>query len=783
MAEFYIRNSGALAAENGYPVVAIYPNSKRPMGRDWNHHPLSKEECETYYNPEAGVGILCGFGRAPLACIDIDVSDEGIVNEMLELMGPRYSLFVRTGRAPRKAVIVRTEKPIKSFASGWFEKDGSQIRVEVLGEGKQFVAYHIHEKTHKPYVWDNFECEPIDAPIEYVPLATEELIKSWIDTFERIAQKHGYKPLGSENFSSNDSEDVCLKVETEKCGLTLDEAREYIQGAKLVKPNRETFLKVGMALHFEFDGSEEAKLLWDEWARDKEGYRGYESLSQVWKSFKHKSTDNPLTMRWIIKEYRKHGGIITRNDCSEYALQERVPSVLKGRFKRFSESSDCCFFREGHWERMPKSEGQGLVRQVVTSLFKKRLNEAEGDDFKKAVQKEIAGYKAHAFGFVSRVYDGIAQVPAHLVSSGDFDRGTRYFGVANGDIDLKTGELLPPDSKRMVSLCSSVKYISGADCPIWRRSVDEWVGPVVARYLQVLFGYVMLGQPSQHELFVILFGSGCNGKSTMTRILSRVFGQYYCPINTETYASLAKPRSSVGTARADLIALKGARMVVAQESDEGAVLNDSSVKAMTGGDPIVARQMYSSEVERIVPTWTTFLATNHIPRIKASDDGLWRRLVFIEFPRNFDKDPTFKRDPTLTEKLDRELPGILNWLLEGLSIYRREGLKMPDEVNLLIASEREGADPFARWLRERVDTTGGKGKYLDTTAAWVDFTSWARRGEEDICGYTKTLFGRKLKKKASLSKRITSGHRLFGLQLKPDLDETIDETIEEDSWE
>lgn len=780
MTEFYIRNSGALAAENGYPVVAIYPNSKRPMGQDWNHRPLAKNECETFYNPEAGVGILCGYGRYPLACVDMDVSDEAIIREMLDLITFGKALFTRTGRAPRKAVIVRTEKPIRSFASCWFEKDGNQIRVEVLGEGKQFVAYHIHEKTHKPYVWDNFECEPIDSRIEYVPLVTEEQIRSWLDGFESIAQKHGYKPLGNESSSSDSSEDVCLKVETEKCGLTLDEAREYIQGAKLNKPNREVFLKVGMALHFEFDGSEEAKLLWDEWARDKEGYRGYESLSLVWDSFKRESTDNPLTMRWIIKECGRHQGIITRNDCSEYALQERVPVVLKGRFKRFSESSDCCFFREGHWERMPKSEGQGIVRQVITGLFKKRLNEAEGEEFKKAVKKEIASYKTHAFGFVSRVYDGIAQVPSHLVRSGDFDRDTRYFGVANGDIDLKTGQLLPPNSKRMVSLCSPVAYAPEADCPIWRRSVEEWVGPVVARYLQVLFGYVMLGQPSQHELFVILFGSGCNGKSTMTRILSRVFGQYYCPINTETYASLSKPRSTVGTARADLIALKGARMVVAQESDEGAVLNDSSVKAMTGGDPIVARQMYSSEVERIVPTWTTFLATNHIPRIKATDNGLWRRLVFIEFPRNFDKDPTFRRDPDLTEKLDRELPGVLNWLLEGLSIYRKEGLKMPDEVSFLIASERENADVFSRWFKERVDTTGGKDKFLDTVTAWVDFTSWARRGEEDICGHTKVLFGRKLKGKALGSKRVNSGNRLFGLQLKPDLEE---EETENDSWE
>lgn len=777
MAEFYIRKSGALAAENGYPVVAIYPNSKRPMGRDWNHNPLSKEECETFYNQEAGAGILCGFGRFPLACVDIDVSDEAIVKEMLELMSFRNTFFTRTGRAPRKAVIVRTERPIRSFASRWFEKDGSQIRVEVLGEGKQFVAYHIHEKTHKPYEWDNFEGEPADTPIEYVPLVTEELIRNWIESFERIAQEHGYKAVGTESYSTDSSDDLGLKVETEKCGLTISSARRYLKGARLDKPTRDSFLKVGMALHFEFDGSEKAKLLWDEWARDKEGYRGFGGLSRVWASFKRKPTDNPLTMRWIIKEYYKHHDRVD-DTLLEGALAVRIPENMDGGIKCLAGAGGAYIFNGVHWDRVFDSEGEGIVADEICKVMRERIGTAQTDEEREKAVKCLWDFKRSFSSFVSRVYKGIGMVPGNLARVSDFDRATRYFGVANGDLDLLDRKFLPPDKDRMISLHSEVAYDPQAECPLWRTNMELWVGKEVARFLQILFGYTLLGEPARHEYFVILFGEGCNGKSTMMRILSEVLGQYYCPINAETYASLAKPRSSVGTARADLIALKGARMVVAQESDEGAILNDSSVKAMTGGDPIVARQMYSSEVERIIPTWTTFLATNHIPRIKATDNGLWRRLVFVEFPRNFDKDPNVKRDPGLSGKLRTELPGILNWLLEGLTIYLKEGLVLPDSVIKRIAGEKENSDVLARWFKERVQPAEDGG-YLDSKDAWVDFTSWARAGEEDIAGFTKTLLTRRLRKKVNRWKRLSSGHRLFGIKLKPDLEDAVDDT----SWE
>jgi P4 family phage/plasmid primase-like protien len=206
---------------------------------------------------------------------------------------------------------------------------------------------------------------------------------------------------------------------------------------------------------------------------------------------------------------------------------------------------------------------------------------------------------------------------------------------------------------------------------------------------------------------------------------------------------------------------------VGQETDEGARLNEAGIKSMTGGDPVVARQMYSSTVETIDPTWTMILSTNHLPVIKATDDGIWRRLVFLEFPRNFDKDPKIKKNLNLTDELRKELPGILNWLLEGLHRYQKEGLDVPDEVRFLKEKLREGSDVLERWRTERLEECELEpGVGVKVKDAWTDFLRWARDGEEEIGQYTKALFTRRLKEKIRKGRAYGSSWVFQGVKLR-----------------
>src|SRR3954467_1708292 len=97
---------------------------------------------------------------------------------------------------------------------------------------------------------------------------------------------------------------------------------------------------------------------------------------------------------------------------------------------------------------------------------------------------------------------------------------------------------------------------------------------------------------------------------------------------------------------------------------------------MTGGDSITCRALYSS-YETYVPQFKLWLATNALPHITGTDESIWRRIHVVEFPVTI---PSGERDPNLFEKLAAELPGVLNWALDGLAEWNASGLNPPEAV-------------------------------------------------------------------------------------------------------
>ncbi|MCW3678891.1 DNA primase, partial [Burkholderia cenocepacia] len=104
------------------------------------------------------------------------------------------------------------------------------------------------------------------------------------------------------------------------------------------------------------------------------------------------------------------------------------------------------------------------------------------------------------------------------------------------------------------------------------------------------------------------------------------------------------------------------------------------IKAMTGGDPIPARGLWSKTTIEVVPTWVAFMPTNHKPIVKGDDHAIWRRLMLVPFERNFDKDATIKKDPSRAERLAAELPGVLAWCVRGALAYQQHGLRPTSSV-------------------------------------------------------------------------------------------------------
>ena len=114
----------------------------------------------------------------------------------------------------------------------------------------------------------------------------------------------------------------------------------------------------------------------------------------------------------------------------------------------------------------------------------------------------------------------------------------------------------------------------------------------------------------------------------------------------------------------DLARLRGTWFVATTETEQGKKIAEPLIKQITGNDSITARFLYG-EFFNFIPTFKVFMATNHKPKIKGTDYGIWRRIKLIPFTNRI---PEEKQDKHLEGKLKKEASGILNWLLEGVSL-------------------------------------------------------------------------------------------------------------------
>ena len=136
----------------------------------------------------------------------------------------------------------------------------------------------------------------------------------------------------------------------------------------------------------------------------------------------------------------------------------------------------------------------------------------------------------------------------------------------------------------------------------------------------------------------------------------------------------------------------GKRFITCSEVNEFN-LNESRLKALTGRDPMTARFL-NHEFFTFIPVCKIWIATNNKPKIVGTDDGIWRRIHLIPFTQTFEG----RENKTLKDQLREELPGILNWIIEGARIWLSKGLQPPDTVKAATAAYRQESNPITPFV-------------------------------------------------------------------------------------
>lgn len=262
-------------------------------------------------------------------------------------------------------------------------------------------------------------------------------------------------------------------------------------------------------------------------------------------------------------------------------------------------------------------------------------------------------------------------------------------------IDLLTGEDYQPRREDMITKQAGCHLDATPPTPLWDAFLDRVTGADTAlrSYLQRVAGYAMTGHTYEHVLF-FAFGSGANGKSVFINTLAGIWGDYATVAPMDLFMRSRYEQHPTG-----LASLRGARLVVATETDDGAHWSEAKIKRLTGGDPITARWMRGDHFT-YTPQFKLFVAGNHLPALRNVDEAMRRRIHLIPFTVTI---PMHERDDLLPDKLKAEWPGILSWCIDGSLEWREHGLRPPEAVRSATEEYLQGEDSFTTWLDECVE--------------------------------------------------------------------------------
>jgi putative DNA primase/helicase len=308
---------------------------------------------------------------------------------------------------------------------------------------------------------------------------------------------------------------------------------------------------------------------------------------------------------------------------------------------------------------------------------------------------------------------------------------------------------------------------------LWKAKIEEWVGnkPEVAAYLQRLIGYAITGM-SNEPLFAMLVGEGRNGKTIFIEIIKEVMGDYMSPIPADLLLDQGKYQRNADSPTPTIMSLRGLRIAYASETDENRSFSTSRVKWLTGGDRLVGRYPWDRDPTSFIPSHALFLLTNHKPRAKGHEQAFWDRVRLIPFPFRYVDSPSEKvdyerqRDPELIDKLRREMPGILAWMVEGCLLYQRDKLiQAPEEVMKATREYQRGEDDVRDFVE--VCLVPAPGKRINATDLHDLYLAYY---EKEVGGkpYTKTYIGRLLS--YILRKKERVGGKIYYLDwdIKPE---------------
>lgn len=345
---------------------------------------------------------------------------------------------------------------------------------------------------------------------------------------------------------------------------------------------------------------------------------------------------------------------------NDYGNGEKF-AAMYGDKLRYCESEKQWYHYDGiYWERAPMSLLNNMARELQRH-FTVLANATQDTHRIKA---------AKALGNNDKLTNMIkAASNMMVIDVTDFNQHNHLLAVANGVVDLRTGEMIEPLPEYYITVKAPIPFNANAKSPErFCRFISEICcgRTELIQYLLVALGYCITGE-NREQIYFIFYGKGANGKSVLINILRYVLGDTL----TGQVAQDAFVRKSNGSSlNPSLVRIKDTRLAFVSEGNSKQEMDEALLKGLSGGDIVPLRTLFK-EHNYNKTHFKIILASNHMPAMRYQDESIQRRTKIIRFDNTFTGD---KRDNNLDTALQNEAEGILKGLIITAGVYYKYGL-------------------------------------------------------------------------------------------------------------
>lgn len=465
----------------------------------------------------------------------------------------------------------------------------------------------------------------------------------------------------------------------------------------------------------------------------------------------------------------------------DYQQAQWLSIKLKGEW-RYDHTAK----RWHHWNgyRWAPDETGQVMHQVALLAAKASMPTAKHEGVPKDVLKKLLNIAP-----IHKALEALATFPGYGTNGDDWDSDPFTLGVKNGVVDLTTNTLITnPTPESLVTKTTGVAFtpVSGpsefrARAPRFMEAMDQWTSedPTMSAFLLLWFGSSMFGF-SPEQKFLLMTGIGRNGKGALKHAVMKAVGEYGAQLDANLYMRNKMGSARSNEARADLLALKGKRLTFFSEP-EGNRFNEELLKAHTGGDKIVARTLYSANVQQWDATHSITFLVNDAPEVEDLGPSMGSRVMVADFRERFDGE---KEDKTLYFTLEKEAEGILAILCWAAAAWYKSwkttgiGITLPERVREQSQRFMERNDPVAAFVDEYCTVSPdvkGQGQLL-----YDAYKEWHAKTGRDEEVMSNVKFAAALEKKGFRKNRTNAGTMYAGIKPKSAMELAYDDEDETD---